>query len=536
MEPKMTRKNKIYQTDSLFLENIIADLPGVIFWKDVNSVYLGCNDVLVKIFGVKSREDVIGKTDFDFGWGKEQAQRVVNDDLEVIRTGIPKQNIYERVPLPNGEYLDMLTNKVPLYDRNDQIIGVLGTATDITEQKKVEMKLENARQFAEQASQSKSNFLATMSHELRTPLNGILGMTQVLLNESVSEKQKEHLETIQQSGKNLLALISDVLDFSRLEAGQVELHSEEFSPVVLMKEIKMVMQHVIQGKPVELKAEVDLDIPEYLLGDVIRLRQIIINLVGNAVKFTLQGHVKIKLNLASKTDEIAKLEIMVEDTGIGIPADKLNSIFERFTQVESEYGRRFEGSGLGLSIVKNLVEMMGGTIQVQSEFGVGSRFSCVLPFTIIDKNNDGPIVDAAKSLHAFDKNTQFECAILVVEDNPINQTVMRAMLSNLGCKVDVAGNGKDSLKLSETNAYDLIFMDLGLPDMDGLQVTKSLLKSEKKLKRKPIPIVGLTAHVMEDDRKNCLDAGMIEVLTKPIVYAQLVELLKKFIKPSKISI
>jgi PAS domain S-box-containing protein len=533
---KILGKKKRFKMDTHFLENIIADMPGVIFWKDSNSVYRGCNNTLVNIFGVKNRMDVIGKTDFDFRWSKEEAQRIINDDQEVIKTGIPKQNIYEHVPLPDGSYIDVLTNKVPLYNENEKIIGVLAVATDITEQKKAEQKLREAKELAERMTQAKSSFLATMSHELRTPLNGILGMAQVLMSKNPSAEQQEYIEAIEQSGKNLLELINDVLDFSKLEAGQVELHHDEFSPVKTAKDLVVVMQHVIQGKSIELKAEYGANLPECVAGDLARLRQILINLIGNAIKFTLEGHVTIKLNLISDLDGVVKIEFSIKDSGIGIPVDKLNTIFDRFTQVESEYSRRFEGSGLGLAIVKNLVEMMGGTITVQSEFGKGSTFTCILPFIKIEQDQANLAINTAnavKQLQSFDKTTQFNNYILVVEDNAINQTVMRAMLMNLGCRVDVAGNGKEAIKLYKEHEYDLIFMDIGLPDMDGLQVTKELLEVKKKLKRKHIPIVALTAHVMEDDRKNCLKVGMTDMLTKPIVHAQLVELLKRLIKPSK---
>ena len=516
------------------LELVAESIPVPMAWTNKDTVVLGVNERGLKTIGT-SREAYVGKSVFEI-YPHDMALIIKKHDEEVIRTGKIMQQEEAVTNITTGETMYFMAVKSPLRDQTGEIFGIVVTALDITAQKRAEHQLREAKDLAERMTQAKSNFLATMSHELRTPLNGILGMAQVLMNKNPSAEQHEYIEAIEQSGKNLLILINDVLDFSKLEAGQVEIHSEQFSPKLLIKEITNVMQHVIQGKPVELKTEFDSNIPDYVLGDEVRLRQILMNLVGNAIKFTLQGHVKITLNLVSLVDDIAKIEFSIKDSGIGIPTDKLSTIFDRFTQVESEYSRRFEGSGLGLAIVKNLVEMMGGTISVDSEFGKGSTFTCILPFVKVEQDpakSSTNIANAAKQLQSFDKTTQFNHYILVVEDNAINQTVMRAMLTNLGCKVDVASNGKEALKQYEEHEYDLIFMDIGLPDMDGLQVTKALLDVKKKLKRKNIPIIALTAHVMEDDRKNCLKVGMTDMLTKPIVHAQLVELLRRLIKPSK---
>lgn len=516
-----------------YFENIIAKMPGLVYWKNAEGIYLGCNDAIAKTYGLKSREEIIGITDYEMYTPAEVAILRKND-LEVMTS--QKEIVIEESPImpDTGNRRYYMSSKVPLFDENkEKVIGILGSSIDITELKKVEQQLREAKELAERMTQAKSNFLATMSHELRTPLNGILGMAQVLIGQELSPEQKEYVEAIELSGRNLLELINDVLDFSRLEAGQIELHPEVTSLARLIDDIALIMQYVIQNKAIELKIEIDPELPEYVLADTVRLRQILINLIGNAIKFTLQGHVLITVRLLSKKDNMADIEINIEDTGIGIPTDKLNAVFERFTQVESQYGRRFEGSGLGLAIVKNLIEMMDGSIQVQSELGVGSKFSFTIPFRIAEQNQSKANTNLPTHLSFSDKTLQFDTYILVVEDNPINQTVMRAMLAKLGCRVDVASNGQQAITQFKKHEYDLIFMDIGLPDLDGLQVTKSLLELEKKLHRKHIPIIALTAHVMEEDRKNCMNAGMTEVLTKPIVHAQLVDLLKKLVKPSK---
>jgi two-component system aerobic respiration control sensor histidine kinase ArcB len=530
-------KKIVAEQDALIfqLKNIINNLPADVYWKDKNGVYSGVNitgvESLRKMGFIIDVNDVVGKTDYDL-YPQQTADTFRKNDIEVMQA--KKSITNEEVALlPSGEEIIQLSTKRPLCDANGNVAGILGSTIDITYLKKIEANLHAAKIAAEVASQAKSNFLATMSHELRTPLNSILGLAQVLLTQNCTrEKQQEYIQTIERSGKNLLTFINDLLDFSRLEAGKLELHLDPCSLKKLFNEITAMMQHVIQNNAIELKFDFDNKIPDNLFLDPLRLQQVILNLLGNAIKFTLQGSVCISTRLLTQENNVVKIGIIVEDTGIGIPEDKLDTIFDRFTQVESQYDRRFEGSGLGLAIVKNLVEMMLGTIRVESELNKGSKFICEIPFTVANQNQVESDSNAANALSSTDKSLKFDTYILIVEDNPINQMVMQAMLANLGCKVDVANNGEEAIKLFKKNEYDLIFMDIGLPDMDGLQVTKSLLQIEKKLQRKSIPIIALTAHVMEDDRNNCLNAGMTDMLTKPIVYAQLVELLKKSAKPT----
>jgi two-component system aerobic respiration control sensor histidine kinase ArcB len=512
-----------------YLENIISRMPGLVYWKDRDGVYLGCNENLARKMGLASRHDVVGKTDYEI-FSENEADLLRKNDADTMDSG-KAISIEESAIMGNNTKEYYITNKVPLYDESQtHVIGILGISLDITDLKNTEQELREAKELAERTTQAKSYFLATMSHELRTPLNGILGMAQVLMTQTPRTEQIEYVQAIEQSGKNLLILINDVLDFSRLEAGQIVLRSEKFGLKHLIEQVVTSMHCVINDKKIELKAKLDPKLPEFIQGDEGRLRQVLINLVGNAIKFTSQGQVVIAVNMLSSTARKIKIAFIIEDTGIGIPTDKLNVIFERFTQVESEYGRRFEGSGLGLAIVKNLVELMNGDVEVESELGKGSTFTCCIPFSLPEQG----LSDLDSQSLFLETPLTFDVYILVVEDNPINQKVIHSMLTGLGCKVDMASNGKEAIKRFKKHEYDLIFMDLGLPDMDGLQVTKALLELQIKLERKPVPIVALTAHVMESDHKNCRNAGMSDIITKPIMRAQLVELLTKITNTAKL--
>ncbi len=367
-----------------YLDGIIKYAPNLIYWKDRHSVHLGCNDRFAEFAGLPSREFIVGKTDYDFAWAS-QADSYRSDDREVIESGDPKTNIEDLMPKANGELAVVISNKVPLRDLDGNIIGILGSATDITKRKKEERVLFEAKEEAELANQAKSNFLATMSHELRTPMNAIMGMAQVIKNEDLPESQAELIDIIFQAGKNLLTLIEDILDFAQLEVGKLKINVTSFDLHALIREATTSIQHQIDPATTKLELNFDSNKSLELRSDPTRIRQIIINLLGNAIKFTKEGYIKIKITHDKPSVPNACVYITVEDTGIGIPKDKLNQIFERFTQVESAYTRKFEGAGLGLAICKQLVTNMGGAIHAESVLGKGSCFCVTLPLDITEK-------------------------------------------------------------------------------------------------------------------------------------------------------
>lgn len=506
-----------------YLENVVECTPGSIYWKDKNGVYLGANDFFKKIIGVK---EVVGKTDHEMH-GSAETELLLDHDKQVMETGQPIV-IEEPVTLLTGEQKTFIAAKMPLKNANGQIIGIVGNSIDITELKLIQSALQKEKQRAELANQAKSNFLAVMSHELRTPLNAIMGMAQILKLKNLPQEQDDYVEIIQQSGTNLLALINDVLDFSKLEANKIAVVSEVFNFYKLIEEVKNSFLHQAENKQIKLIIDYPEDVPHWVIKDPLRIRQIVLNLLGNAIKFTDRGYVKISVLCQSKLKNKAELKVLIEDTGIGIPADKLNLIFDRFSQVETNYSRRFGGVGLGLAICKQLVEIMDGYIGVKSELNKGSLFWFSLPF-LLPQNETG---FALKKPYANNETqTHFNCRLLLVEDNQLNQKVAKIMLEGLGCQLDIAENGKNGLSFFENNKYDLIFMDIGLPDLDGLNVIRTIRQNNQG---KHVPIIAMTAHVLEEDRENCYMAGANDILTKPVVREELITILKTWINTEKI--
>lgn len=508
------------------LDSIIKNAPGLIYyWKDRNSVHLGCNNSFAQLAGLKSCEEVVGKTDFDLPW-KSQADSYRKDDQQVIESGKPKSNIEDLLIAADGTTRIVVANKVPLRDIEGNIVGTLSTAADITQLKEAEQATLEAKNKAEIANQAKANFLATMSHELRTPLNAIMGMAQILLCQNPTQEQQECIDIIQNASLNLLSLINDILDFTRLEAGKLEISADRFDFYELTHAVISSFQHQLDHKPIKLLLDYSSDTPHYIALDSRRVRQVLINLINNAIKFTLKGEINVSVTCLEQTKKDAIIRITITDTGIGIPNDKLEQIFERFTQVESQYSRRFEGAGLGLSISKQLTEAMGGSIGVSSTLGEGSSFWVEFPIkmsTSIVKQDTPAPSDSDKLNSSAIKNPQ----ILLIEDNLLNQMVAKSLLQQLNCRIDIASDGKQALQLFADKDYDLIFSDIGLPDMDGLTVIREMRKHEQE--KATTPIIALTAHVLKEDRENCFNAGTDAVITKPIMPEELKMTLKQWL-------
>lgn len=504
-----------------FLEQILQHTPTAIFWKGIDGVFLGCNLYFAQASGFQSPDEIIGKNDRQLPWSDrwEDYQR---DDQYVIQTG---QNItrLETIRLVTGESIVAKTYKCPLRN-GDEIIGVLGFYTDITE-------FVQAQKLAEAANLAKAHFLASMSHELRTPMNAVQGMAQILLeNTKLTDEQHDYVHIIHQASRNMVALINDILDFSKMEANKLDLYLEEFDLHGLIHEINMTMQHLLDKKPTKLNIEYLNAVPSLIIGDQKRIRQILVNLLGNAIKFTHRGHIDLCIECITKTAQKAELKFTIKDTGIGIPADKIGIIFDRFTQVESQYSRRFEGAGLGLAITKNLIDLMQGKIEVSSEENVGTTFWLQIPFALPAAQEEPKILNinaAANNLDSRELIKQARAKILLVEDNPINQKVASVMLLKLGCLVDIADDGQQAIKLAANNKYDLILMDIGLPDIDGIETTRLLMQAKRPF---PLaPIIALTAHVFEEDREHCLEAGMEDIITKPLSREAIETIIRRFV-------
>lgn len=513
------------------LDNIIKYAPDMIYWKDRNSIHLGCNDQFATAAGFKNRDDVIGKSDRDFPW-YEQAEKYNRDDKKVIESGEPRLNIEDIMLFNSGKQATVITNKVPLRNyQTGQVIGVLGIATDITELKETQAELIRKKEVAESANQAKSNFLAAMSHELRTPMNVIIGMTHLLLdNTNLSSLQQEKINYILDASNSLLVLINDILDFAKLEAGKINLENETFNLKDLSENVINGMKHLVEEKKIKLLIDCDNSIPNLIIGDSNRIRQIIVNLLTNAIKFTNEGSIKLSLQTKKLNEKHVNLEMSVADTGIGISEKMLDDVFKKFTQVESKYNRRYGGAGLGLAITKDLVEAMGGKIGVKSTLGKGSLFwvkiNFALPKEIAKTKVAEPKNKRIKKVESS-KLQKPELRLLLIEDHPLNRIVAKMMFEKLGCSLEMAEDGKTGMEMYKQRDYDMIITDIGLPDIDGIQVIKTIRKQEKK--QEHIPIIALTAHVLEEDKNNCLEAGADDVLTKPISIEELKKVLKKWV-------
>lgn len=402
-------------------------------------------------------------------------------------------------------------------------VALFGTAQDITVEKTYELELLKAKETAELATVAKSSFLAMMSHEIRTPLNGIMGAADLASKSCMNSEQAELINVIKKSGKTLLKLINDILDFSKLEAGHVSLDEENTELLSCVQDVYSLLQLKAKERSNELSFSIDDSLPQFIVADGNRLKQILINLVGNAVKFTEKGRVDIRVAREKNIADKICIRFTVKDTGIGIPADKQANLFKEFYQVESMKSHRFEGTGLGLSISKKLVSLMEGDFTVTSEAGKGSSFS----FTILTKAGENLVKGATTPQQVIQKNELSHLKILVAEDNDINVFLAQKLLNNLDIKPDLARDGLIAVEKASENKYDIILMDIHMPNMDGLEATKTILSSLPK-EQQPKAIIAMTADAFRENEEACLKAGMNDFISKPLDTEKFYAMLKKW--------
>ena len=639
------------------LRTIINNIPDFIFVKDRFGRFLNGNDALLEALEVNSLDDIVGKTDYDF-WPAEMACNSVADDQHVMRSGEPLVNQEESGRDHEGNEIWLLTSKVPLFDADGKVTGLVGIGRDITKSRNAKMQLAAAKDAADAANRAKSDFLANMSHEIRTPMNAIIGMTELLMDADLTSSQSGYLKMIGDSGEALLRVINDILDFSKIEAGKLELDPVAFDVRDIVAVAMRTMAVRAHTKSLELAYRVHTDVPQALYGDAGRFRQVLINLVGNAIKFTDVGEVVVDIDVQQMSDDDVTLVVKVKDTGIGIPEDVCDKIFNEFEQADTSTTRRYGGTGLGLAISSRLVKLMGGRIKVSSKKGHGSEFEFTVKYhtsdakavekipvivggtrvLIVDDNatnrlimqemlnnwgmipvqvegadeayasleraaTDGdpfqmilsdvhmPEVDGysmaariretptiadvpiimltsgarlgdvaernrlnihsclmkpVKQSEVFDTivrvlGINFTAAakagstrelpqcrplnVLLAEDNVVNQKLAMTVLEKLGHKVDLVTNGQEAVEQSGQRAYDVVLMDVQMPELDGLDATRKIRAREKEHGGHQ-PIVAMTAHAMKGDRDRCLESGMDDYLSKPIRARELAEKLK----------
>jgi signal transduction histidine kinase/CheY-like chemotaxis protein len=382
---------------------------------------------------------------------------------------------------------------------------------------------ENSEKKASTAAKIKENFLANMSHEIRTPLNAILGFTNILNRTNLDVQQQKHVQIIHTSGNNLLAIVNDVLDLSKIEAGMMRIEETPFRVADIMATVEEMLSPKAEEKNIQLIVKVDEDVPQTLCGDAVRLTQILINLISNSIKFTQEGGVYVKVTPFKSEGEIIRLEFLVRDTGIGIPKDKQEFIFERFEQAEAETTRRFGGTGLGLSIVKHLIDLQKGKISLNSEEGAGTIFMVELPYKLT--NEEAPAINVKnnkQNIQLMNKNLN----ILVAEDNTMNQQLIKYLLKNWGFNFDLVFNGAQAVEALRKQDYDIVLMDIQMPEMDGHMATKNIRKELKSA----VPIIAMTAHAMAGEREKCIKSGMNDYISKPLNEENLFDIIIKHSK------
>ena len=503
-----------------FVEVLLEATPTAIYLKDVQGHYLRFNKAFADLFGIE-RGAWIGKTVFDLVPG-EAAQMIHAKDLELFRTGTVQTYEAGFTNLTTGEVREGLYWKAPLTDAQGKSTALVGTVLDITEKNRFEQALRDAKRNAEAANQAKSDFLANMSHEIRTPMNGVIGMTDLALGTELNAIQREYLSIVKSSAQSLMVILNDILDFSKIEAGKLNIEAVEFPLDEWIAETLKTLVARADKKGLVLHRHLAPDLPGRVLGDPVRIRQVLTNLCDNAIKFTAQGGVYVDVRCTAGDGGYSELQFSVRDTGIGIPADKQQGIFEAFTQADASTTRQFGGTGLGLTICARLVELMDGRIWVESVPGHGSTFHFTVGVQSVSAPAPAVVATVAEPTGAQGPSLQ----VLLVEDHPINQMLATTLLKKWGHAVVLAKNGQEGVNLFPGQAWDLVLMDMQMPVMGGLEATRLIRASERPGQR--TPIVAMTANAMESDRQACLEAGMDDHLAKPFNARDLLAVMARY--------
>lgn len=507
------KKLELKETENRDLMRAIRNSSGVVeFTPDGNIISV--NNNFEEISGYKERELL----------GRQYEILIPSEDLTensklwaTLKRGKFRTGRLRRIH-KNGEEFYLQATYNPIHNLENKLVKIVMISQDITREIEAELSLQNAKELAENLNKQKDNFIANVSHEIRTPIHAVLGFTNLLLEKESNDQKINYLQSVKTAGDSLLYIVNDILDLSKMEAGLLQIEEEIFDVEEVVSKVSAILHLKAHQKKIGLIPHIEPGVPKLLMGDKNRLSQILINLIGNAIKFTSEGNVKLRLS-SRKTNGKVQLKFKVSDTGIGIPEEKIEIIFKRFTQAEENTSRNYGGTGLGLNISKQLIEKQGGEIRVESVVGKGTDFIFTIPYkpAVLSKL---PGMESKPEIHENHDSVR----ILVCEDNELNQRLVRAILSEKGHEVDIVADGEKALKYLEENIYDLIFMDLQMPLKNGYETTMAI-REELKLQ---IPVIALTANFMVSERQKCLDVGMNDYLSKPFERQELLSMIDEW--------
>ena len=499
------------------LQTIVSHSPIILFALDEQGRFTLFEGKGVETLGA-DKNRVIGKSIHSFSLMFPQV-------VEIFDRAMKGEEITAILEL-NGRFHQAYY--APIRDKENNITGVIGVSSDITAHKKAEEELLKAKHLAEETAVIKEQFLANMSHEIRTPMNGIIGLTHILLKTKLDEDQSGYLKSIKTSSDNLLVIINDILDFSKIEAGRMNFEKVPFRLDEVAQSSISLFKAKADEKKIVLETSIDKKIPAALSGDPTRLSQILNNLIGNAIKFTEHGSVKMNISMRSMRDNNITIDVEIKDSGIGIPKESLATIFDSFTQASSDTTRKFGGTGLGLTIVKKLVELQGGTIGVKSKPGEGTTFF----FHITYETASGELIQP-KNIMIENTESLSHLRILVAEDNAINQMIVLKILRDWNATVDCAGNGKIAVEKLQASHFDIVLMDIQMPEMDGYTATQKI-RTEMEAPYCNVPIIAMTAHAIPTEKQKCFDLGMNEYISKPFNPADLKKKILELTQKTKV--
>ena len=515
--PDDYRESKTWAGSEALYSSLVESIPMHMVRKDKSRRIVFANQLYCDAMGL-SLDDLIGKVDEDL-FPPELADKYCRDDNRVIESGTGFRDI-EEYKDDRGHRTFFEVYKGPVHDARGELSGIQIMFWDVTKIKRAEEHAREAQEIAENANRAKSEFLANMSHEIRTPMNGVIGMTELLLSSKTTDEQRDQLMMVKRSAQSLLRILNDILDFSKIEARKLDLDQHAFGLRDCIEQTVHSLESRAQSKGLKLLYHFESDLPDAIVGDSGRLAQIIVNLVGNAIKFTDHGKVDVNVSCESIQDDSVCLCFCVRDTGIGIPENHQERIFESFRQADSSTTKRFGGTGLGLSISSQLVQMMGGRIWVESEVGQGTRFRFTANFRIADQQ-------VSQSPSPTSSGSQVrKLKILLAEDGLVNQMVAIGLLEQDGHDVVLASDGVEAVAAHKQNDFDLVLMDIQMPNMDGHEATKMIRQREQDSSRRT-PIVAMTASAMKGDEERCIESGMDDYIAKPFDPEKLFNVLAK---------